>query len=388
MRLLHTSDWHLGRSFHGVGLLSAQRDFVDHLVQVVRDRQVDVVLVSGDVYDRALPAPDTVDLLDHALVSLLATGAQVVVSSGNHDSARRLGFGSRLLSQVGLHLATSIDQIGEPVLVGDTAIYPIPYLEPSVAAEPLGAARATHAAVLRAAMDRIRADHAGRADQGVRMVVMAHSFVAGATTSQSERDVTVGGLGVAPVEIFDGADYVALGHLHRAQEVRPGVRYSGSPIAFSFSETGDQKTSVLVDLDTGLQELIPTPVPRPLARLRGELEELLDDPDLADHEQAWCEVTLTDAVHPVSAMDRIRSRFPHTLALLFDSPARPGDDLSYVQRLRERADLDVCCDFVDHVRRAPADADETALLKTALADVDRQRASRDDEGIASHAGVA
>ncbi len=383
MRLLHTSDWHLGRSFHGVGLLPTQRRYVDHLVRVVADQRVDAVLISGDVYDRALPSPDTVELLDHALVSLLDTGAQVVVSSGNHDSARRLGFGSRLLSRVGLHLATSIDDIGRPVVVGDTTIAPIPYLEPALAAGPLGAPVATHAAVLRAAMDRIRAAH----DDDSKLVVMAHSFVAGATTTSSERDVSVGGLGVVPVDVFDGADYVALGHLHRAQQVRPGVRYSGSPIAFSFSEAGDTKSSVLVDLDTGSEELVPVPLDRALARLRGALEELLDDPALADHEDSWCEVTLTDAIHPVAAMDRIRARFPHTVALHFDSPARPGNELSYAQRLRARADLDVCCDFVDHVRGAPVDDAESALLATALGEVDRLRAVRADEGVVAGAGA-
>lgn len=378
MRLLHTSDWHLGRSFHGVGLLPAQRSFVNHLVQVVRDREVDVVVVSGDVYDRALPSPDTVDLLDHALVSLLGTGAQVVLSSGNHDSARRLGFGSRLLSRVGLHIATCLERIDDPVVIGDTTIYPIPYLEPSIAAGPLAAAEPTHAAVTAAAMDRIRADHARR---GGRLVVMAHTFVAGSTTSQSERDVSVGGLGVVPVSVFDGADYVALGHLHRAQEVRPGVRYSGSPIAFSFSEARDVKSSVLLDLDTDTIELVPTPVQRPLARLRGVLEDLLEDPTLAAHQDAWCEVTLLDAIHPVAAMDRIRSRFPHTLALHFDGPSRPGADLTYVQRLRERADLDVCCDFIDHVRAAPADVGERELMRAALGEVEQRRRQLGDEGL-------
>lgn len=386
MRLLHTSDWHLGRSFHGAGLQAAQREYLDHLVQVVQEHSVDAVLVAGDIYDRALPAPDTVSMLDDSLVRLLDTGCAVVLSAGNHDSARRLGFGSRIMSRLGLHIVTDIGSIGEPIVLGDTAIHALPYLEPAVAADALGARERTHAAVMRAAMERVlRRPGAGRT------VVMAHAFVAGATTSDSERDVSVGGLGVVPAEVFDGVDYTALGHLHRPQVVRDGVRYSGAPMAFSFSEAGQAKSSVLVDLDTGEQRTIATPVHRPLARLRGELEQLLDDPSLAESEDAWCEVTLTDPIQPVSAMDRVRVRFPHTLALHFDGPARGADDRGYAQRLRARGDLDVCCDFVDHVRSAPADEAEFALLEEGIAAVQAQRAVRDDEGAAStdrQAGVA
>lgn len=378
MRLLHTSDWHLGRSFHGVGLLDAQRAYLRHLVEMVQEHSVDALLVSGDIYDRALPAPDTVSALDDALVALLDTGTTVVLSAGNHDSARRLGFGSRIMSRLGLHIATDLDSVGTPIVLGDVAVHALPYLEPAVAADALDADARTHAAVMRAAMGRVHV--APGAD---RTVVMAHAFVAGATTTDSERDVSVGGLGVVPVEVFDGIDYVALGHLHRPQVLRDHVRYSGAPMAFSFGEAGQQKSSVLVDLDTGVQTLIPTPVHRPIARLRGELEQLLDDPALAEAQDAWCEVTLTDPIQPVRAMERIRARFPHTLALRFDGPARPAAQADYTGRLRARGDVDVCCDFVDHVRARPADDDELQLLREGVAAVQLERSIADDEGIAT-----
>ena len=130
MRLIHTSDWHLGRSFHQVGLLGAQAAYLDHLVEVVRAERVDAVLVSGDVYDRAMPSPDTVALLSETLVRLVDAGAQVVVSSGNHDSATRLGFASGLLERAGVHLRTSVADVGRPVVVGGVAVHALPYLEP------------------------------------------------------------------------------------------------------------------------------------------------------------------------------------------------------------------------------------------------------------------
>ena len=230
MRFLHTSDWHLGRSFHQVGLLGAQVRVLDHLVEVVRAEKVEAVLVSGDVYDRALPSPDTVAALGEALVRLVDAGAQVVLSSGNHDSATRLGFASGLLERSGLHIRSSVADIGRPVLVGGVAVHALPYLEPAATADALGAPTRTHAGVLAAAMDRVRADLATR---GGPSVVMAHAFVTGGATSDSERDIAVGGVGAVHPDTFAGASYAALGHLHGRQEVGAGgalQRFAGGDV--------------------------------------------------------------------------------------------------------------------------------------------------------------
>ncbi|MGG5257072.1 exonuclease SbcCD subunit D [Phycicoccus avicenniae] len=382
MRLLHTSDWHLGRSFHGVGLLGAQAAHLDHLVEVVRAEQVDAVLVSGDVYDRAMPAPDTVALLSQTLERVVDAGAQVVVSSGNHDSATRLGFASGLLERSGVHLRTSVADVGRPVLLGDVAVHPLPYLEPALVADALGATERTHAAVLRAAMDRVRADAAGR---GGRTVVMAHAFVSGGLASDSERDISVGGVSAVPVEVFDGVDYTALGHLHGRQRVSESVRYSGSPVAMSFSEWSHRKGGLLVDLggaDVVVEE-VDAPVQRPLAVLRGHLEDLLADPRHAAAEDAWCQVTLTDPSRPLGAMERLRRRFPHTLELRFE-PEGPVRELRpYSARVRAESPVDVCCDFLDHVRAGQgADTDERALLEEAVEASRVERGLADDEGVA------
>ncbi|TWE12842.1 exonuclease SbcCD subunit D [Rudaeicoccus suwonensis] len=380
MRLIHTSDWHLGRGFHGVGLLGAQAHYLDHLVDLVTAEGVDAVLVSGDIYDRALPSPDAVALLDDALARLLSTGAQVIMSSGNHDSAIRLGFGSRVMEHAGLHIRTSVDSIGRPVDLGGAVVYPIPYLEPSVAAPVLGADERTHAGVLRAAMSRIRADMAYRQ---VPSVAMAHSFVTGATTSDSERDISVGGLGAVPLDVFADVSYAALGHLHGHQALADGVRYSGSPVAMSFSETDHVKGSILVDLGSGQPgcELVPAPVERRLARLRGTLPELLADRSLDWAQDAWCQVALTDQARPRGAMARIRARFPHTVQLEF---AAPGGDLarrSYAARIAGRTDVDLCCDFLQHVRGGvDTTPGERQVLSSAFAAAAANRAEHEGEG--------
>ncbi|MFI1970842.1 exonuclease SbcCD subunit D [Streptomyces cinnamoneus] len=370
MRILHTSDWHLGRSFHRVGLLGAQRDFLDHLVRTVREARVDAVLVAGDVYDRAVPPLSAVELFDEALHRLADLGVPTVMISGNHDSARRLGVGAGLIERAGIHLRTDPAGCGTPVLLadehGDVALYGLPYLEPALVREELGATAAGHTAVLEAAMGRVRADLAGRAP-GTRSVVLAHAFVAGGASSDSERDITVGGVAAVPPELFAGVDYVALGHLHGCQTITERVRYSGSPLAYSFSEADHRKTMWLVELgaDGSLTaERVDCPVPRPLARLRGPLEDLLADPRLERHEDAWVEATLTDPVRPQEPMARLVRRFPHTVSLVFDPDRAPEDPLaSYAQRLRGRTDQQIAEDFVAHVRggQGPDDAERTVL---------------------------
>jgi exonuclease SbcD len=387
VRLIHTSDWHLGRSFHRVGLLDAQAAYLDHLVEVVRTEGVDAVLVSGDVYDRAMPAPETVALLSEAVTRLIDAGAQVVLSSGNHDSAIRLGFASDLLERAGLHIRTRLEGVGSPVLIGDTAVYPLPYLEPVTAADPLGAADRTHAGVLRAAMGRVRADLATRA--GSRSVVMAHAFVTGGATSESERDISVGGVSAVHPDVFDGVDYAALGHLHGPQAINETVRYSGSPVALSFSEASHHKASWLLDLSEPAPQAraIEAPVVRPVRRLRGTLEELLADPRLCEAESAWCQVTLTDAIRPLGAMERVQQRFPHALVLQFEDVGVQVGATSYAARVRERDDLDLCCDFLEHVRAgAAASEQERAVLAEAVEGSRQGRAVREDEGQTHTAG--
>src|SRR5579862_1017441 len=178
MRFLHTSDWHLGRSLHRAGLGEAQAAFLDHLVETARAERVDAVLVAGDVYDRAIPSLDAVALYEDALARLRAAGARVILISGNHDSARRLGVNSALIDASGVHLRTRPEQLADPVLLpdehGEVAVYGIPYLEPALADGDQDTR--SHASVLRAALGRIRADAAARG--AARTVVLAHAWVA------------------------------------------------------------------------------------------------------------------------------------------------------------------------------------------------------------------
>src|SRR5262245_24343336 len=284
VRILHTSDWHLGRSFHRVGMLEHQATFVDHLIEVVEAEQVDLVVVAGDVYDRALPHVDAVRLADEALARLAASRARVVLTSGNHDSAQRLGFGSRLIDAAGIHVRTDAASVGTPVLLedayGPVAVHGIPFLDPQALQEPWGLPARSHEAALAEAMRRVRADLAARP---MRSVVLAHAFVAGGLPSDSERDISVGGVSVVSSALFDDISYTALGHLHRRAVLGDALRYSGSPLAYSFSEATHTKGCWLVDLGrdgvTGTT-FVDAPVPRRLATPTGALDTLLSDPRL------------------------------------------------------------------------------------------------------------
>ena len=373
MRVLHTSDWHLGRSFHGVDILDHHREFIDWLVTYVESERIDLVIVAGDVYDRAVPSLAAVGVWEDAVVRLTRT-CPVLVTSGNHDSPTRLGFAGALLANAGLHLRTSLSSIADPLVVADDdvtlAVYGLPYLEPDLHREALDAER-SHTAVLQAAMQRVRDDLASR--QGVRSIVAAHAFITGggdAVVSDSERDLRVGGIGDAPAGVFDGVDYVALGHLHGAQAVvDPSVRYSGSPLAFSFSEQHHVKSVTVLDVPaTGpiSVTLVPTPVPRPLITLTGTLQEVLDDPATASYADHWVRVRLTDARRPDDPMGRLRAVLPHAVELTFERSIPDAIIAVDAEGVPVSDPLAIAEAFVEHVTSTPPDEIEQALLREAV----------------------
>jgi DNA repair protein SbcD/Mre11 len=384
MRLLHTSDWHLGRSLHRADLRTAQSAFLDHLVEVARAEKVDAVLVAGDIYDRAVPPVDAVELCEDALLRLHDTGAQIVLISGNHDSARRLGFGSGLLEKAGVHLRTRPGALARPVLLedahGPVAVYGVPYLEPDAVRDELAETadqdvQRGHAGVLGHAVASIRADADAR---GVaRRVVMAHGWVSGGAASESERDITVGGVGQVPADLFAGFGYVALGHLHGQQTVAPHLRYSGSPLPYSFSEASHRKGTWLVELDAqgpARVRQVPAPVHRRLSVLRGRLGDLLASAAYTRHEDDFVSVTLTDPSRPEGAMDALRARFPHVLVLAFEPEGAEPDSRGYRARTAGRDDLAIAAEFVRHVSNAPPTPGEERLLASAFAAVRTQEA--------------
>jgi len=368
MRILHTSDWHIGRTFHGHPTLGALRGVLESLTAQVREHEVDLVIVAGDVFDSATPAAACYTLLSDTLGALADTGATVVVTSGNHDSAARLGFQAGLL-RTGIHVLTDPDAVGRPLTLtdeyGPVHVYGIPFLEPALLrhrGDGWAGAR-SQAAVLGHAMDLIRADLEAR---GGRSIAIAHCFAAGvAPTPHLERDIQQGGLDIVPLEAFDGVDYMALGHIHGRQRLSESVRYAGAPLHYSFGEGDKPRGSWLVDLDAdGLANVtwLGLPVPRALVTLRAPLEELLTDAAFAVHEDAWVCAEYTDDLPEADPLRRLQARFPHC-AKVVHAPANTldGERVSYVSRVRAaKSDRDLVEAFLVHVRDGHGATDEEA----------------------------
>lgn len=393
MRILHTADWHLGRTLHGVDLGPAHAAFLDQLVEVVRSEGVGAVVVAGDVYDRAFPPLESVSLLQDALVRLCEL-THVVITPGNHDSAIRLGFGSDLFRER-LSVRARPLESATPLTIPDAAgaagllVYAVPYLDPDAARVTLAPwsdapLHRSHEAALTSVVRRVGADLADRRGAArTPAVLVAHAFVQGGLTCDSERDIRVGGVDAVPAAVFDGSglDYVALGHLHGPQRVGaadapgPRLRYAGSPVALSFSERGQTKSSVLLDVDAaGVREhtLIEAPVPRRLSEVRGTLEEVLGR-RFADRRDDWVRVLVTGRVRPHDLVSTVKKAFPHALEVHFvpegaDRPLLPG-------LAREASDpLRVLEEFVTTVRRQAPDARERLVLREAYEAVRRAEA--------------
>jgi exonuclease SbcD len=380
MKILHTSDWHIGRTFHGHSTVENLRGVLDALVAVVADRGVDVVVVAGDIFDSATPAAENYRVLTDALRGIRAAGATVVMTSGNHDSATRLGFQSEFAQLAGVHIVTRQEQHLEPITLSDehgpVHFYGIPYLEPSLVRHLYPDERMrNHTEVLSFVMRRVRADLARR---GGRSVVLSHSFVvdvAPALTDDApaatdvERDITSGGLDFVPLSTFDGPDYVALGHIHGRARLSDRVRYSGAPLHYSFSEAAKPRGAWLVELgeSLGSVEWVELPVPRSLTVLTGTLDDIVTNEAYAQLEADWVSAVLTDRVRPMDAMRRLQERFPYCVVLEHRPVVIETAHTTYAARVKSRSDNEIVGGFLEFVRNGVGPTDyERILIADAL----------------------
>jgi exonuclease SbcD len=367
-------------------------------VELAREAAVDLVVIAGDLYDRAIPPAEAVSLFTDTLARLRSAGIAVVAIAGNHDSHVRVSVYDPLLSALGVTIRGAVTRAAEPVLVqpaaGGTAVavYPLPYLEPVVdgprllaAPAPGGCspaeevalelpagppARFSHEATTRLALQGIRRDLKRR--PGTRSVLVAHTFVAGGQGSDSERELSVGQVDRVSVETFAGFDYVALGHLHGSQQLDgPRLAYSGTPLPYSFSEERHRKSVRIVELaadGTPAVEVVPLGVGRSLQTIEGTLATLCSDPTFERAREARVRAILTDEALPLQAMARLRERFPHAVELRHQPPAverSSGDERS--RRIREaRSPLELAGLFLADQQGRPASSAELDLLRLAL----------------------
>lgn len=327
MKLLHTGDWHIGRIFHGLHLTEDQSYLLDQFADIVRDVRPHAVLIAGDIYDRSVPPEEAVSLLNDWLSRVvIGEKVPVVLISGNHDSAARLGFGSKLLVDRGLHVFWDLKQLDEPLVLedeyGKVSLHGFPYSDPPQVRQWLDVPSPDHQRAMEALVARTLASPIASAS---RRVAIAHAFVSGGSESESERPLAIGGSGCVEASVFQPFHYTALGHLHRTQRLggdKGWVQYSGSLYNYSFSEIGQRKSVTLIELDArgGVRtEQIPLSPRRALRRIEGDLEQILRDGPNDSAKNDYLVIALQDRGALLDPMGKLRQIYPNVLHL-----ERPG----------------------------------------------------------------
>ena len=336
MRILHTSDWHLGRSFGAVSLADDQQAFITWMTAEAMSRNVDLVVIAGDIFDRAIAPTDAVVMFREALRTLQAAAITVAVITGNHDGADRVFAYDDLLDRSGVYIRGGYSKIGEVITLnfadGPLDLVMLPFLDPQAAPDGLseGAGEVTADAT-----DRRRA----RTHQSVlaaaiaaatpslfapRSLAVSHAYVAGAAVSDSERQLTIGGTGTVDASLFDKFSYTALGHLHRPQTVgsRPTVRYSGTPLAYSFSED-HAKSIEIIDMaadGTCVVEPVAIPVGRPVLTVTGLIDELLRAEPSPEAKRSLVRAIITDPGVVLDAKQRLSALYPNVVEIVLSPP--------------------------------------------------------------------
>ena len=371
MRFLHTADWHLGRIFHNFHLTDDQAYVLDQFIQVAEDVRPDAIIIAGDVYDRSVPPPEAVSLFDEVLTRLsLDIGVPVLVIAGNHDSPERLGFGDRVLARQNIRMVGQVAAHIEPVVLSDKdgPVYfcPLPYVEPAIVRERLAVDVHSHEQALRAALTEL----SSKVPPGARQVALAHAFVAGGSGSESERPLAVGAVAAVPPAVFEGFQYVALGHLHRPQSVGgEHIRYSGSLLKYSFDEAGHQKTITLVDMDRDgrvcLEPISLTPR-RDVRCVTGHLEELLALGEKDANSSDYIAVTLRDSGPILDAIGKLRRVYPNVLQIERSEYALSEGLVVSQADHRRQSEADLFADFFRQATGQVLEDGEAATLARML----------------------
>lgn len=324
MRIIHTADWHLGRLFHGLHLTEDQSYVLEDLHAVVKETRPDVLVIAGDIYDRAVPPTEAVTLLDETLSRLLIDAKlSVVMIAGNHDSPERVGFGSRLLAGQGLHVFGALRAQDRPFALsdahGEVWFAPLPFAEPSFVRSVYGC----EAESCEAAMEFLVRRALAFMPAGARKVAVAHAFVAGGAATESERPLSVAGSANVPSTLFTPFSYAALGHLHNAQRAgAETIRYSGSLLKYSFDEAGQKKGCCLVELGADgaarVEEIALRPR-RDVQKLEGYFDDILNDRARYPASDDYVCVSLLDAQAILDVHGQLRALFPNLMLV-----ERPG----------------------------------------------------------------
>lgn len=343
MKIIHTGDWHIGKIVNEFSMIDDQRYILDKLVELIKEEKPDVLLIAGDIYDRSIPPVEAVELLNETFSRILIDNkVKIIAISGNHDSGERVSFGNKILEKEGLYIEGTIGDCIKKITLqdsyGDVNFYMIPYVDPAVLRKKLNDDEIrNHNYAMKALIDSVKED----IDLNERNIIVSHGYVtskreealengdediyvvADLETSESERPLSIGGTDLIDSKIFDGFDYVALGHLHGRQRVgRDGIRYSGSLMKYSFSEINHKKGVVIVDINNNKELTIrqeELKAKRNMRIIKGPLEDLIkagldDDTNREDYIQA----ILTDDGEIIDPIGKLRTVYPNIMLLRRD----------------------------------------------------------------------
>ncbi|EJG2227356.1 exonuclease SbcCD subunit D [Vibrio parahaemolyticus] len=350
MKFIHTSDWHLGRQFHNVSLLEEQQAVLEQLIQYIENNPVDAVIVAGDVYDRSVPPTIAIELLNRVVKRICGElNTPMILISGNHDGAERLGFGSEQMKRSGLHIISNFEDMLTPVVIeskaaGHVAFYGMPYNDPEqvryVYKEPVSTHDEAHKLLAEKITEQFQSEH--------RNILISHCFVDGAIESESERPLSIGGSDRVSHELFLNFDYVALGHLHQPQKKgEEYIRYSGSLMKYSFGEQNQKKGFTLVEIGKdGFigAEHIELTAPHEMRIVEGELEQILEWGKTDPKNEDYLLVRLMDKHAILNPMEKLRTVYPNVLHL-----EKPGMLIGVEQEMAQaklaRSEIDMFKDF-------------------------------------------
>lgn len=316
MKIIHSSDWHLGISLHGASLLEEQKNFADFLINAVKELNIDAVMISGDIFDHSVSSAESISLYNDTVTKLCGEiGIPVIISAGNHDGAARLASCNRLLKKTGLYIFGKLSKKINAVELGNVDIYALPYFNTEeVKAVFPDENISSYSDAMKCVLNNIRQNF----KPGKKNILMCHCFISGSELSESDRAAMVGGASAVPADVFEGFDYVAAGHLHKAQNRGFNIRYSGSPLKYSFSESSHKKSVTLLNISDEIndeikfEELGITPL-RELRVLKGTFDEILEIAENDKQRDDYIKIEITDKYAGMEAAELFRSYYMNLL---------------------------------------------------------------------------
>jgi DNA repair protein SbcD/Mre11 len=359
MKIVHTADWHLGKIVHNLYMTEDQAFTLQHFLKDLENIKPDVLIIAGDLYDRAIPPKEAVELLNHVFTTIIKNlHIPILAITGNHDSAERLSFGAEIFRENQLFLQSKIDSTLEPIVLedeyGPVFFHLIPYMEPMEVKSILQKDEITSH---HEAMEAITKEICSRYKvENERHILVGHAFLAGGMESDSEERLTmIGGTPYVDVELFKPFTYTALGHLHQAQKVKYDyVRYSGSLLKYSFSEVNHKKSYTIIELDEkGIKsiEKVPYQIRRDMRVLEGYMDELLSSADRIDD---YVHICLLDDGEIMDPIGKLRRKFPNILKL--ERKTAGAKNLADLQRVKERqqmSHLELFSSFYENMKGEP-----------------------------------